>query len=255
MTVPLISHGCGLQRVQATSGIGQLDLFDTGSDGRLERAIAEDRKGRASVARKLYWEAIDARDRVADAFCNLAVISYELGDEAGAREYLADALTNVPDHALAHYNSGTLALFQGNNSVAVLHYREGEAAEPNLPCLQLNLGVALARSGDYGGAMAVLERLAVGSGSRADEARKLLVAVTGLRATQLPLQDEVRRLIGSLEQAKQRVNLEEGQGPGRSSSVLRSKEYRSIVTAIEALQKVVPERGRQVADQSRRSRL
>lgn len=239
MTAPLISQGCGLQRVQATSETGQLDLFGARSGGLFEHAITEDRAGRAEVARKLYWEAIEARDRVADAFCNLAVMSYELGDDVRAREHLADALVNAADHALAHYNSGTLALSQGNNTLAVLHYREGLAVEPNLPCLQLNLGVALARSGDYGGAMAILERLAVGSGSRADEARKLLVAVTGMRATQLPLQDEVRRLIGSLEQAKQRVNLEEEQGPARSFSALRSKEYRSIVTAIEALQKVV----------------
>ena len=137
MTAPLISHSCGLQRVLGASGDGQLDLFGGAAGGLFGQAVASDVHGPPEVARGLYWASIEAEDRIADAFCNLAALSYEGGDESLAREYLADALINAPSHSVAHYNVGTLALFRGVNRLAILHYREALTEKASL-CLPAN---------------------------------------------------------------------------------------------------------------------
>ena len=101
----------------------------------------------------------------------------------------------------------------------------------NLPCVALNLAVALAQDGQYGESLDTVERISGRSSAHGEEARQILEIVKGMQASQLPLQEEVERLIAALEQAKQRAGAESGK--------MRSKEFRSIATAIQALQKLV----------------
>lgn len=92
-------------------------------------------------AETAYLDAISRKIHVADAYCNLAIISAAKGDDLKAIELLSQAISVDPKHAESHYNLANLYLDNGDFRLSSLHYELALRFYPDFPEAYFNLGI------------------------------------------------------------------------------------------------------------------
>jgi tetratricopeptide (TPR) repeat protein len=129
---------------------GQLNLFVGGKLVKLnqltpfEEALLIDDTGDAAKARELYLRAINEKDAVADAYCNLGIIESEARNYTKAIDCFTRCLKEEPRHFEAHYNLANQYAEVGNLPLAKIHYQMSIEIEPEFPNSYFNLGLTLA---------------------------------------------------------------------------------------------------------------
>jgi tetratricopeptide (TPR) repeat protein len=142
---------------------GQLNLFTGGKILKLnqltpfDEALLFDEQGDKSKARQQYEKAIELKDSVADAYCNLGILESQEGNYPKAIDCFTRALKEDPRHNEAHYNLGNLYAEVGNYPLAKLHYEIAIELEPEFANSYFNLGLALANLKEYGKAIEALK--------------------------------------------------------------------------------------------------
>src|SRR5687767_13747380 len=158
----LRSQGQSIRQIEAELQ-GQLNLF-RGEVARLarlltpfEEALLLHERGDPKAA-DCYGEAIGEGDNVAEAYCNLAIISLEQGNIAKALDSFSLSLTSDPRHVEAHYNLGNLYYDAGELPLARLHYEAATQIEPGFSLVYFNLALVYHKLGEGAAASAALEK-------------------------------------------------------------------------------------------------
>jgi tetratricopeptide (TPR) repeat protein len=128
----------------------QLDLFTTAPSaqilafenglGPFEQALLLDERGDPR-ANQLYNEAIEKKDCVADAFCNLGILETQRGDSVRALDCFTTALKHDPRHAEAHYNLGNLYFELNDLRLAEIHFEMAGRADEGFANAFYNLAL------------------------------------------------------------------------------------------------------------------
>ncbi len=146
---------------------GQLNLFTaqekeakvvslSSRESSFERALQLDEAHNFSLAKEYYQKAIENKESVADAWCNLGVIQSEEHGFSQAIDSFTHCLKEEPRHFEAHYNLGNVYSEVGNLGLAKIHYELCIAIEADFASAYYNLGLSLALANDYRGAINVL---------------------------------------------------------------------------------------------------
>lgn len=141
---------------------GQLNLFAGGKLVKLnqltpfEEALLIDDTGDAMKARELYLRAINEKDAVADAYCNLGIIESEARNYTKAIDCFTRCLKEEPRHFEAHYNLANQYAEVGNLPLAKVHYQMSIEIEPEFPNSYFNLGLTLAMNKEIDDAIQAL---------------------------------------------------------------------------------------------------
>jgi DNA-binding transcriptional MerR regulator len=186
----LRSEGLTLKQVEAEL-LGQLNLFEPEVAqvyripiklSPFEEALLKHERGDAAAG-EAYRSAIRAGDYVADAYCNLAILAYELGELPRAIDYVTLSLKHDPRHFESHYNLANIYFDAGDLRLAELHYKITAELEPNFSHIYFNLGIVQALDGNFPASRASLNRYkdlaAQGEESEADELLNRLEEVMG----------------------------------------------------------------------------
>ena len=129
---------------------GQLNLFVGGKVVKMnsltpfEEALLIDDTGDVNKARELYLKAIQVKDSVADAYCNLGIIESEARRFSKAIDCFTLCLKENPRHFEAHYNLANQYAEIGNLPLAKIHYQMSIEIAPDFPNGYFNLGLTLA---------------------------------------------------------------------------------------------------------------
>src|SRR5689334_9525314 len=129
---------------------GQLNLFQGGKIVKLnqltpfEEALLIDDTGDAAKAKELYLRAINEKDAIADAYCNLGIIESEARNYSKAIDCFTRCLKEEPRHFEAHYNLANQYAEIGNLPLAKVHYQMSIEIAPEFPNSYFNLGLTLA---------------------------------------------------------------------------------------------------------------
>lgn len=141
---------------------GQLKLFAGGKLVKLnqltpfEEALLIDDTGDAGKAKELYLRAIEFKDSVADAYCNLGIIESEARNYSKAIDCFTRCLKEEPRHFEAHYNLANQYAEVGNLPLAKVHYQMSIEIEPEFPNSYFNLGLTLAMNKEIDDAIQAL---------------------------------------------------------------------------------------------------
>jgi tetratricopeptide (TPR) repeat protein len=144
----------------------QLDLFPRAkaqilafTDGLspFERALLSDENGDPRAG-ELYAAAIEERDCVADAFCNLGIIESQKGNTIKAFDCFTTTLKHSPRHAEAHYNLGNLYFELNDFRLAQIHYEMTSQIEASFPNAYFNLALVQAINNDPASALKALTK-------------------------------------------------------------------------------------------------
>lgn len=141
---------------------GQLNLFTSGkilhlqSLSTFEEALLLDERGDSEGAKKLYQKAIERKESVDDAYCNLGIIAFGEEKFAEAVDYLTMCLSKNPRHYQAHFNLANVYAEIGNMSLARQHYRICIRINPDFVSAYFNLGLTLASFEEYDAAVKAL---------------------------------------------------------------------------------------------------
>ncbi|MFW5760999.1 MAG: tetratricopeptide repeat protein [Cyclobacteriaceae bacterium] len=132
---------------------GQLNLFESTEEARIikmgerhslfEEALLLD-DSEDERAREVYLKAIEDKDCLPDAYCNLGILESKSGDIAKAIKYLTLCLKEDSGHFEAHYNLANIYFEAGNYELAKMHYEVAIEIEPNFSFSYYNLGLVLA---------------------------------------------------------------------------------------------------------------
>ena len=141
---------------------GQLDLVSAGKVVPLNRLssfeeallLDEQLDGRA---KKIYQQAIEEGDAVADAYCNWGILESKEGNFAKAVDCFTQCLKENPRHFEAHYNLANLYADGGNFELAKIHYQISIEIEPYFPNAHFNLGLTLALRQEVAAAIEALQ--------------------------------------------------------------------------------------------------
>lgn len=129
---------------------GQLNLFVGGKVVKMnsltpfEEALLLDDTGDTEHAREHYLKAIQVKDSVADAYCNLGIIESEARNYTKAIDCFTLCLKEDPRHFEAHYNLANQYAEIGNLALAKIHYQLSIEIAPEFPNSHFNLGLTLA---------------------------------------------------------------------------------------------------------------
>lgn len=127
---------------------GQLNLFASAKIVNLnklspfEEALLLDEQHDAR-SKDLYLKAIRQHDSIADAYCNLGILSSEKKDFAQAIDHFSNSLKEDPRHYESHYNLANVYAEVGNLLLAKLHYQLSISIEPTFPNSYFNLALTL----------------------------------------------------------------------------------------------------------------
>lgn len=144
--------------------LGQLNLFSGAKVISLhalspfEEALMADDQGNMDRAKFGYQKAIEARDSIADAYCNLGIIEFQEGNYPKAIDCFTLCLREEPRHFEAHYNLANLYSEVGNYPLAKLHYQTSIEIEPDFANSYFNLGLNLAMNKSFPEAITVLNQ-------------------------------------------------------------------------------------------------
>ena len=122
-----------------------------------EEALAQDEQ-EDKRARDSYLWAIEQGDCVPDAYCNLGILEFQLGNASKAFDCFTNSLRLDPRHREAHFNLGNMYFELGDLNLAQVHYEIAAEIDPSFPNLYFNLGLVLALREDYAGAITKLRR-------------------------------------------------------------------------------------------------
>ncbi len=142
---------------------GQLNLFTTAKVLKLnqlstfEEALMLDEMGDTAKARELYLQAIQEKDSLADAYCNLGIIESEARNFSKAIDCFTLCLKEEPRHFEAHYNLANQYAEIGNLPLAKVHYEMSIALEPDFPNSYFNLALTLALNKEFQPAIEALQ--------------------------------------------------------------------------------------------------
>jgi tetratricopeptide (TPR) repeat protein len=126
---------------------GQLNLFDQSkvisfpqAENFFEEALVLDDLDDPR-AENYYLKAIEARQSVPDAYCNLGILFSRKSDDVKAADFLTRCLKESPRHFEAHYNLANIYSDKGNLELAKMHYQMAIEIEPDFPNSYYNLGL------------------------------------------------------------------------------------------------------------------
>jgi tetratricopeptide (TPR) repeat protein len=122
-----------------------------------EQALQCDERGDAR-ATALYAQAIEAQDRVADAFCNLGILESKRGHTAKAFDCFTQSLKHDPRHSEAHYNLANLYFEANDFRLAQLHYELAAEVDPTFANALFNLALVQSINHELAAAIATLVR-------------------------------------------------------------------------------------------------
>lgn len=159
----------GLQRVHKKKNKnlekhGQLNLFVGGKVVKLnqlsvfEEAMMLDERGDREAARTSYLKAIEEKDCLADAYCNLGIIEFLDDSYVKAIDCFTRCLKEEPRHFEAHYNLANLYAEVRDFGLAKFHYLVSIEIEPAFPNSYFNLGLTYAMNKEYKEAINVLHQ-------------------------------------------------------------------------------------------------
>ena len=144
--------------------LGQLNLFDasrqvylTKAENYFEEALVLDEQNDPRAV-DFYLKAIEHRESVDDAYCNLGVIVWHTGDPSMAVHYLTLALKQNPRHLEAHYNLANVYAEQGNVTLCRMHYEVAIQIDPDFASAYYNLTLVLLALKEFDAARNSLER-------------------------------------------------------------------------------------------------
>ena len=147
---------------------GQLNLFNQivpetrirslvdGNDF-FEEALRLDEKG-DPYAENMYLKAIENNQSVADAWCNLGILTSRMEEHAKAVDFLTKCLAVNPRHFEAHYNLANVYSDMGNYALAKTHYEISMEIAPDFPNSYYNLGLVLVSLKQYDAAAEVIKQ-------------------------------------------------------------------------------------------------
>ncbi|MFK7953027.1 MAG: tetratricopeptide repeat protein [Ekhidna sp.] len=132
---------------------GQMNIFDSvpditpmrsmpKSNSFFEEALALD-EANDNDAERYYLLAIENKESIEDAFCNLGIMMSGQDEFTKAIDYLTKCLKHNPRHFEAHYNLGNVYSDLGNLELAKVHYEVSTEIEPDYPNSFYNLGLVL----------------------------------------------------------------------------------------------------------------
>lgn len=142
----------GARKVRKTKSqkleeMGQLNLFDQLKIFTFQRtsnyfieAVTLDEAGDPGAA-DCYFKAIENKQSVADAYCNLGIIMWQTQNLAKAVDFLTRSLKANPRHYEAHYNLANVYSEGGSLDMAIIHYEVAIEIEPDFPDSYYNLGL------------------------------------------------------------------------------------------------------------------
>lgn len=137
------------KKKEETPTKGQLNLFAGGKIVKLsnltpfEEALMLDESGDPR-AKALYQKAIEVKESLADAYCNLGILESQDKNYTKAIDCFTLCLKEEPRHFEAHYNLANLYAELGNYPLAKVHYQISIEVEPAFPNSYFNLGLTLA---------------------------------------------------------------------------------------------------------------
>lgn len=171
------------RRAQAAEDRSQLELFpkptaqilDFVPDLRpFEQALWFDERGDTRAV-EFYGKAIEAEDRVADAWCNLGILESQQGNSIKAFDCFTTSLKHDPRHFEAHYNLGNLYFDLNDLRLAHVHYEMARDVDPSFANVYFNLALVEAINNDLGAAIHSLTRYQeLSSNEEASNADELL---------------------------------------------------------------------------------
>lgn len=141
---------------------GQLNLFVGGKVVRFnklssfEEALLMDDQGDMTKARELYLQAIQEKDSLSDAYCNLGILESEAKNHSKAIDCFTLCLKEDPRHFEAHYNLANLYAEVGNLPLAKVHYQISIEIQPEFSNSYFNLALTLAMNKEIAEAIQAL---------------------------------------------------------------------------------------------------
>ena len=111
--------------------------------GLFEQALLFDERDDSRAA-ELYRQAINERDCVADAHCNLGIIQSKQGNTAKAFDSFTTSVKHNPRHFEAHYNLGNMYFDVSDYRLAQVHYQMALEIDPSFPNAYFNLALVQA---------------------------------------------------------------------------------------------------------------
>ena len=144
----------------------QLDLFlplaariESLSSGLspFEQALMCDERG-GDQADKLYAKAIENKDCVADAFCNLGIIESNKGNTTKAFDCFTTSLKHDPRHSEAHYNLANLYFEVNDFRLAQIHFEMAAEVDPSFANVYFNLALVQSINNELSAAINTLTK-------------------------------------------------------------------------------------------------
>jgi Flp pilus assembly protein TadD len=132
--------------------------------------------GAPGEAAGTFREVISRFPQDVGALNGLGVALVQLGQPAAALDPLRKALAIAPD-AHSYRTLGVAENLLGQNAQAEADYSRGLALAPDDPSLNNNLGLSMALSGNFNGAIAVLRRAAAGPNATPQTRQNLALAL------------------------------------------------------------------------------
>jgi protein O-GlcNAc transferase len=120
----------------------------------LENALAAQRRGAMTDAKRLYAAVLNVDPRNAAAHGNLAIIAAQEGDLAGAEQLLRRAVALRPGDPQSFNNLGRVLLQQGRASEAIAAHRRALELKPAYAEAHMALGNAFRQQGAHSEAVA-----------------------------------------------------------------------------------------------------
>ncbi len=160
-------HKAKKRRKKDPEDFGQLNLFkqvgtatvrSIEGESFFDEALKLDEAGKTEEAIKLYLKAVDAKQALADAHCNLGIIFSKDNDFPKAVDHLSKCLKTNPRHFEAHYNLGNVYSDMGNFPLARLHYEIAIEIEPSFSNSHYNLALVLISLKEYHEAQRTLQK-------------------------------------------------------------------------------------------------
>jgi tetratricopeptide (TPR) repeat protein len=122
-----------------------------------EQALLLDERGDPKAA-ELYLKAIENRECVPDAFCNLGILESRSGNTAKAFDCFTSCLTQDPRHLEAHYNLANLYFEVNDFRLAQVHYEIAAEVDPSFANALFNLGLVQSINQELDAAVTTLTR-------------------------------------------------------------------------------------------------
>jgi tetratricopeptide (TPR) repeat protein len=125
----------------------------------VELARGHHRAGRLGDAREVYRAVLDRFPDDPDALAGLGLVTFALGDAAGAIPLLSRAVAASPDRAELHYNLGVLLNSVKRPGEAIASFRAAIKLKPDFHDAVFNLGVVLQSQGELSEAIGAYRRV------------------------------------------------------------------------------------------------